>query len=107
MRDQQVPHDGLKGLGMWGQSLSRRSTDDDTEVRLASGHTVILAHDADHRGAHLLRQLDRVHKAHTHVVLAGPAAHREDEQRVLGAKTRALEPLAVGHIPTLVIHPRG
>jgi len=104
VRNKQMPHHSLEGLGMWGQSLSRRSTDDDTEVRLASGHTVVLAHDADHRGAHLLRQFDRIDEAHADVVLAGPTAHREDEQRILSTKMRALEPLAVGNIPSLVVY---
>ena len=57
--------------------------------------------------ADLARELERADEVHADVLLPVAAADAEDEDAVLLAQPRALEPLGEAGVPPLVVHPRG
>lgn len=105
VRHQQVPDDRLKGLGVGRQPLRGSTPDDDAVIGLNGGYTVVSPNHPNNERATLLGQLDGIHEAHAHVVLSRAAPDGEDEEGVSRRQPGALEPLAVGDIPPLIVDP--
>ena len=93
MRDEQMPHDGLKRLRVRRDVLRVHGGNEDARVGRLRGVAPVAAHDAEHRRAGLLRQLNRADEVGADVLFQIAAADGEDEERVLRLEPAAFEPL--------------
>src|SRR5258705_212616 len=67
----------------------------------------VAADDAVDAGADFLRELERAHEVHAHVLRAVPTADREHEHTVALAQARAAQPLDEAGVPAFVVDARG
>ena len=106
MRHQGVPDDGLERLDERRPQVRRRRHEH-RHVRGLGESAPRSPDHAVHRRAPLSCELQRVDDVHGHPVLARAAADREDEQGVLAAEPRRLQPGPERALPAVVVRPRG
>src|SRR5262245_3925438 len=107
MRDEEVPHDSLKGFGVWSHPVGTHGRYDDDGVGRASRESAVPADHADDRGADRSRHLDRGNEVGADLPVAISSAHREHEDDVGSRETTPSEPRGEHRLPALVIRPRG
>src|SRR6185312_3733876 len=79
--------------------------DYDRRVGDTRGVPAVAPDDPEDRGAVLARGVDRVDDVRRDVALEVAAAHREDEDRVVGVDPAPAQPLREAGGPTLVVRP--
>ncbi len=103
MRNHEVPDDGLKGFGVWGDRIGGDGRHDDACVGDLSGVAAIAPDDADDLRALLLCESQRLDEVGADIFFDIAAAHREDKHRVAFAQMAAGEPARVACVPAIVV----
>src|SRR4029078_4889041 len=103
MAHQQVPDDGAHPLGVRRDALGGHGGDDHAGVSEGAGGPAVAPDDAEDAGTALAGVLDRPDEIHADLSFAVSPAHREDQDAVALAQSRAAEPLDEGGLPALVV----
>ena len=105
VRDQQVPDDRLKRLGMRSDVVGVDCRDDDARRCHFRRVAAVLAHDTDHGRPYFASVVERAHEVRTDVLLEIPAADREDEEQVSGCQSAHSQPFDEDRRPALIVGP--
>ena len=106
MRDQQVPDDGLKLLGVRRDRCGIHRRYDDARVGDPRGVPAVAADDPEDRAADASCELERLHQILADVALGAAAADREHEHGVLAAQTAFEQPRGEHRVPAFVVRAR-
>src|ERR1700689_4264489 len=105
MRNEQMPHESLKGFRMGSNAGGIYGGNQHTGIGHLGGVSPISADDAAHSGAHALAVLQRLHKICADIPLQISATYGKDEEHVAGFEPAATQPIFVRRIPSFVIYP--